>query len=122
MLNDEQIHALKTRSESHKDLWMHDGLGACQPVRSIILQWAGFSEDPTNTQPGVLLDDLRVLPLRTADIADFVTLKPWNGATAPTERDNLTVLQDAARGGLDVNFMTGDVQLPKHLRPSDGAA
>lgn len=122
MLDDEQIRALKTRSETHNDLWMRDGRGGCSRVVGVNLQWAESKADPADAVAAVLLGNSRVVPVPYAHLSDFVTLKPWDGSSEPTQTDKLTMLQDAARGGLDVNFMTGMVQLPKHLMPSDGAA
>lgn len=113
MLNDGQMRALKERHENHQDLWLRTSAIGCQRVSAVHLEWAPLQEQVTLEEPFAMLADSSVVPLRAVHLTDFVTLKPWDGSREPVETDKLTMLQDAARDGLDVNFLTGDVSLPK---------
>lgn len=144
MLNDEQILALKERSEKHHDICWRGRDGQAHRITGVRLDWAlaeGQSgaapnwvtasawSDTAIPQPVALLSNGKLLALRPVcerfefpelDLSQFFVLTPWDGASTPT--DKLTMLQDAARGGLDVNFMTGDVSLPKNTPLGPAAA
>lgn len=132
-LTDAQIRALKERCEKHNDIWWRDRNGQAYRLAGVRLDYASAESQAKSapTQPVALLANGRILALRHSgedfpftdvDLSQFVTLKPWDGAPTPAEVDNLTLLQDAARNGLAVNFMTGDVQLPPGTNPDSSAA
>lgn len=97
------------------DVWWNDGHGTCRQVKTITLNGVAFYDHPDDTEPAALLVDGGVIELKNVDMESFVVLRPC--LSAEGQPDSLTVLQSAHRGGLVVNFMTGDMSLPKHLMP-----
>lgn len=118
-MSDDEIAALAERVKCG-GVWWNDGDNLCRRVRTINLRWVEFADEPDNAEPAALLHDGKAVALYNTSAAAFVTMRPaLDDAVGDEEMDNLTLLQNAARSGLDVNFMTGSVSLPRALQPQD---
>lgn len=115
MLSNHEVEDLKNRVSAGGDVWWNDGDGVCKRVRAIKLDWVEFADQPDDTEPAALLVNGGAVALNSVEIESFVVMLPC--LSAEGQPDNLTVLQNAKRNGLVVNFMTGDISLPAHLMP-----
>lgn len=111
-----EVEDLKNRVSAGGDVWWNCGNGVCTRVQTIKLDWVEFADQPNDTEPAALLFNGGAVPLNDVEVERFVVLHPC--LSAEGQPDNLTLLQNAKRNGLVVNFMTGDISLPAHLMPA----